>query len=77
MTNDGPITNDTLNLVPQAEWSGRRLEFDFPALHVGVAAYPEGPTGCTVYYFPKGATDNGERQEGLQQGDFTPAGRAI
>jgi hypothetical protein len=25
------------------------LEFDFPGLQVGVAAYEEGPTGCTVF----------------------------
>jgi L-aminopeptidase/D-esterase-like protein len=31
------------------------LTFDFPSLHIGVAEYLEGPTGCTVFYFPKGA----------------------
>jgi len=31
------------------------LTFDFPAVHVGVAEYPEGPTGATVFYFPKPA----------------------
>jgi L-aminopeptidase/D-esterase-like protein len=29
--------------------------FDFPAVHVGVAEYEEGPTGATVFYFPKTA----------------------
>ena len=38
---------------PAAE---RSLTFDFPAVHIGVAEYPEGPTGATVFYFPKGAT---------------------
>lgn len=32
------------------------LEFDFPSLLIGVAEYDEGPTGATVFYFPKGAT---------------------
>jgi L-aminopeptidase/D-esterase-like protein len=30
------------------------LEFEFPALHVGVAEYDHGPTGATVFYFPQG-----------------------
>jgi L-aminopeptidase/D-esterase-like protein len=30
------------------------LEFDFPSLHVGTAEYDHGPTGATVFYFPKG-----------------------
>ena len=29
--------------------------FDFPAVHVGVAEYEDGPTGATVFYFPKTA----------------------
>jgi L-aminopeptidase/D-esterase-like protein len=28
------------------------LEFDFPAVRIGVAEYEEGPTGATVFYFP-------------------------
>lgn len=34
----------------------RMLEFDFPAVHVGVAEYDSGPTGTTVFYFPDGVT---------------------
>src|SRR5207248_3952067 len=33
----------------------RWLDFDFPAVRIGVAEYEEGPTGATVFYFPKGA----------------------
>src|SRR5262249_9169909 len=44
-----------LELVPQAPNAKRWLEFDFPALHIGVAEYAEGPTGCTVFYLPQGA----------------------
>ncbi len=47
-----PHTNDHTNLVPQTEFNGPRLLFDFPGLQIGVAEYPEGPTGCTVFYFP-------------------------
>jgi L-aminopeptidase/D-esterase-like protein len=32
----------------------RVLRFDFPAMLVGVAEYDAGPTGTTVFYFPKG-----------------------
>jgi 6-aminohexanoate-oligomer endohydrolase len=31
------------------------LAFDFPNLQIGVAEYREGPTGCTVFSFPKSA----------------------
>ena len=31
--------------------AGRVLDFDIPGLAVGVAAYPEIPTGCTVFNF--------------------------
>ena len=38
--------------TPSAQPSaGRVLDFDFPGLEVGVAAYPEIPTGCTVFNF--------------------------
>jgi len=29
------------------------LKFDFPGLPVGVAEYPNGPTGVTVFHFPE------------------------
>ena len=50
-----PPSNDTLKLIPKTTYEGRTLKFDFPSLHIGVAEYAEGPTGCTVFYFPKGA----------------------
>lgn len=31
------------------------LEMDFPALHIGTADYPAGPTGATVFWFPNRA----------------------
>ena len=31
--------------------AGRVLDFDIPGLEIGVAAYPEIPTGCTVFNF--------------------------
>ena len=37
------------------EWGSRVLEFDFPAIEVGIAEYPDGPTGVTVLRFPDGA----------------------
>src|SRR5687768_15256501 len=51
-----PLTNDTLKLVPQTTFDVPSLEFDFPAVQIGVAAYAEGPTGCTVFHFPNDPT---------------------
>lgn len=31
--------------------AGRMLEFDFPGLEIGVASYPQVPTGCTAFIF--------------------------
>lgn len=48
------LSNDHLTLEPRTGAGGRVLTFDFPALHIGIAEYAEGPTGCTVFYFPDG-----------------------
>ena len=50
------LTNDTTGLVPRTSFDGPELHFEFPGLEVGVAEYDEGPTGCTVLYFPGGAS---------------------
>ncbi|MBS0290023.1 MAG: P1 family peptidase [Proteobacteria bacterium] len=31
------------------------LQFDFPEIQIGEAVNPKGPTGITLFYFPKGA----------------------
>ena len=49
------LSNDSLALVPQTEFSGPTLMFDFPRLAIGVAEYAAGPTGCTVFNFDHGA----------------------
>lgn len=53
------LSNDNADLTPRTSFDGPGdgpvLEFDFPAFEVGVAEYDEGPTGCTVFHFPKGA----------------------
>ena len=46
------ITNRAVPLTPKTAFAGPTLEFDFPALRIGVAEYEEGPTGCTVFSFP-------------------------
>ena len=53
--NPEPVTNDNTHLIPKTTFEGPVLEFDFPSLHIGVAEYEEGPTGCTVFYFPNEA----------------------
>ena len=40
--------------VPKVHTGARVLRFDFPDMLVGTAEYDEGPTGTTVFYFPKG-----------------------
>jgi L-aminopeptidase/D-esterase-like protein len=50
------LTNDTAVLTPHVSFDPPAFTFDFPKLHVGVAEYSEGPTGCTVFYFPDGAS---------------------
>ncbi|HXH22022.1 MAG TPA: P1 family peptidase [Dehalococcoidia bacterium] len=42
------------SLEPRLPSEGRVLEFDFPGLEIGLAEYDEGPTGCTVFHFPRG-----------------------
>jgi L-aminopeptidase/D-esterase-like protein len=49
-------SNDETRLTPHTQVEGPSLSFDFPAMEIGVAEYPEGPTGCTVLHFPKGAS---------------------
>jgi L-aminopeptidase/D-esterase-like protein len=50
------LTNDNGALRPVTAFTGPTLEFDFPGLSIGIAEYAEGPTGCTVFHFPEGAT---------------------
>ncbi|HET6387567.1 MAG TPA: P1 family peptidase [Armatimonadota bacterium] len=49
-------TNSNTHLDPFIPSQGPALEFDFPAMQIGVAEYEEGPTGCTVFYFPAGVS---------------------
>jgi L-aminopeptidase/D-esterase-like protein len=51
-----PLSNDTAKLVPKTAFDVPLLQFDFPALQIGVAAYEEGPTGCTVFRFTNDPT---------------------
>lgn len=46
---------DPTKPTPRTVSEGDALQFDFPSLHIGTAEYAEGPTGATVFYFPKGA----------------------
>src|SRR5216117_1737137 len=50
-------SNDTLHPKPITEIDAKRwLDVDFSGLEIGVAEYAEGPTGCTVFHFPEGAS---------------------
>ena len=48
-------TNDNPNLPISTEFGERVLTYDFDAFEVGIAEYPDGPTGVTVFTFPRGA----------------------
>lgn len=48
-------TNDDPDLPINTDPGERVLGYDFPAFHVGIAEYPDGPTGVTVLHFPNGA----------------------
>ena len=40
-------------LVADTSVQGPSLTFDWPAVQIGIASYEEGPTGVTVFRFPK------------------------
>ncbi len=44
-------SNENSALTILTEFDGPMLEFDLPGLSIGIAEYPEGPTGCTVFRF--------------------------
>lgn len=48
-------TNDDPDLAISTAIGERVLEYDFDSFNVGIAEYPDGPTGVTVFHFPKGA----------------------
>ncbi len=49
---DGAGAQDFSAKVPAG---GPALDLDFPSLEIGVAEYDEGPTGVTLFHFPKKA----------------------
>jgi L-aminopeptidase/D-esterase-like protein len=50
-----PSTGGAQGLTPKIPDGGTALTFDFPSLEIGVAEYDEGPTGVTLFSFPKKA----------------------
>lgn len=49
------MNNDDPDLTISTELGDRILEYDFDSFNVGIAEYPDGPTGTTVFHFPAGA----------------------
>jgi L-aminopeptidase/D-esterase-like protein len=49
------ISNDLLTLKPRIPCGGPELVFDLSGVEIGAAEYEEGPTGCTVFHFPRSA----------------------
>lgn len=52
---EAPWPGNSAGLAVSTDWGERVLDFDWPALEVGIAEYPDGPTGTTVLHFPAGA----------------------
>ena len=50
-----PGMADQSNLIPVINATGAALNFDWPAIRIGTGEYEEGPTGVTVFHFPKRA----------------------
>ena len=50
-----PITNDP-DLQINTDFGENVLEFEFPSFEVGIAEYPDGPTGVTVLHFENPAS---------------------
>jgi L-aminopeptidase/D-esterase-like protein len=46
-------SDDALPTI-RTQTSGPSLQLDFPDMRIGVAEYDDGPTGTTVFHFPKG-----------------------
>ena len=49
------MAGDQQNLKPVVNSAEQTLQFDWPAISVGTGEYEEGPTGVTVFRFPKRA----------------------
>jgi L-aminopeptidase/D-esterase-like protein len=49
-------SNDTLVLRQRTDFDGPELSFELAGVEIGCAEYDEGPTGCTVFHFPDGAS---------------------
>jgi 6-aminohexanoate-oligomer endohydrolase len=49
------------------------LRFDFPGLRIGVAENPKGPTGVTVFHFPKRVFGGVDTRGGAPGSSLTPA----
>ena len=47
------LGQDALEPTPRVHKDGPSLRFDFPGMEVGIAEYGEGPTGTTVFHFPR------------------------
>ena len=66
-------TNDAIDLEPRTHFDGPALEFDFPSLQIGIAEYDEGPTGCTVFQFPRGSNAAADVRGGAHATVYTEA----
>jgi L-aminopeptidase/D-esterase-like protein len=75
VTENNKLTNEIKDLKPHADMREPILTFDFPGIKIGVAQYPEGPTGCTVIKFD--STENKPRRGARHYADIRGGAPAI
>ena len=68
-----PSSSTVKNSRPCAGEHSPCLRFDFPGLRIGVAEYPEGPTGVTVFHFPERAFGAVDTRGGAPGSSLTQA----
>ena len=59
-----PMNTNAPDLPIQTAAGERVLQFDFPAFRIGIAEYPDGPTGATVLHFPSAIQPFRTRDDG-------------
>lgn len=75
----GTTPKDQSELQPIVDVGGKELRFDWPFIRIGTAEYREGPTGVTVFRFPRkvAATYDVRGEPGTANTELLRLGHAI
>ena len=63
-------TSITTNLEASQDKAMRTLKFDWPSFKIGIAEYPNAPTGCTAFIFPNNEVNAVLDKRGGATGSF-------